>query len=171
MYHLPIILQKIINEYATQFPMLFRNYDERLFGFFPNSLHIEPIELKLTKPTSYFHSYDRTSGKITYLANNEFFYHDLIIKDDQKLIVKQTNKYVCNKIKIPLNSNGEEIIDCEFLNESFIALVFGWGWLEPVTYYVLNDNYQPLKWSYPSETTSYVDGWVTQLYYNNNQFF
>jgi hypothetical protein len=73
---------------------------------------------------------------------------------------------------------SEYAVQCVFDNPSAVAersprllVTFSWGWLQPNVYYAFSQNGQShkLKWTFPPETCSYVDGWVTQLYYFNEQ--
>jgi hypothetical protein len=187
---LPVVpcLRKIVCQYAASFPIIFTDYEDKCWGFFSGSKHIQQI-LFVDKvlPKFYFQFADVGSGTMIFAKREKLQFFSIVCTDEnilaQKCSAKDAERRFAARFiaqqrrhikKLDTLKFGEYIIgcDCSVSDNHSVSLFVGisWGWGNPQTYLLFQQNESPpvkkrLYWDYPSETCNYRDGWVVQLYY------
>lgn len=164
---LPLVINKIISRYAECFPIVFEK-DSKLNCIFPNSMQLIPIKIDI--PSRYYYKhYDWSSGVIICFSWEEDNYKFYQVNINLNAVtVEEYPMY--NFKELTKSPEGEHTVVCTLSESDELVLGFGWGWRWPVTSYhdITNNSMEPRKWMYPSETTSYQDGWTVSLYHFNN---
>jgi len=176
--NIPEALKYLIAQYAASYPCVFETIGKkRLYALLPSSIRYVRVKNTSWPDGFIFESYDVNSGKIIFRKPYKRLTHHVCVtgqKEDVLEVIKDiasvfvTHEVFCNEL-------SEYAVKCKLSETTSLQLEFRWG-LPPSIYFVNSKEcYLALKqskqlsWDFPGETANYVDGWITQLHYFDNQ--